>query len=122
MTGSVLVLHGENGELDRYTNVFSTRGYRVDDHTQNGRAAQQNGATVAQRIDSQLRSWNERVEQATDGRMDLRTLVPLTLLGVGVFKLLTDKDWRAVPPYVLLYYAFDTYWKLHDRSGNSAGR
>jgi hypothetical protein len=43
-------------------------------------------------------------------------------LGFGLIKLLTDKDWKAVPPYVLLYYAFDTYWKLHDRSAGKSGR
>lgn len=119
VTGSVLILHGADGHVERYADVFRNRGFAVEDKTDNRNGRNPQPRSIAREIDDRLRDWNERVTQATDNRMDLRTLVPLALLGVGLIRLLYDRDWKAVPPYVLLYYAFDSYWKLHDRS---AGR
>jgi hypothetical protein len=120
VTGSILVLHRGPASTEEFTEVLRSRGFEVDDRT-NGRREKASGQRedLAAGIESAVRDLNARVERATDGRMDLRTVVPLALLTGGLIKLMFDENWKAVPPYVLLYYAFDTYWKLNDRS---AGR
>ena len=57
---------------------------------------------------------NERVRQATDGVIDLRFLIPLGLGGLAVHQLLRNGlQIEGAPWYVLAYYAFDSFIKLH---------
>jgi hypothetical protein len=123
VTGSILVLHRGPAATEEFTEALRSHGFEVDDRT-NGRREKGSGSredlTVG--IESAVRDLNARVERATDGRMDLRTVVPLALLTGGLIKLMFDENWKAVPPYVLLYYAFDTYWKLNERSASRRTR
>jgi hypothetical protein len=123
VTGSVLVLHREPVGTEKFSEALRSHGFEVDDRTNGGRAKRsgpREDLTVD--IESAVRDLNARVERATDGRMDLRTVVPLVLLAGGLIKLMFDENWKAIPPYVLLYYAFDTYWKLNERSASRRTR
>ena len=103
--------------------MFRSRGFEVDDRTGGGREKDSGPREdLSVDIESAVRGLNSRVERATDGRMDLRTVVPLALLAGGLIKVMFDENWKAIPPYVLLYYAFDTYWKLNERSASRRTR
>lgn len=58
-----------------------------------------------------------RVSRATDGWIDLKMAVPLGLLGAASWRFTAaaaeGEALIAVSPYVLLYYAFDSFVKLH---------
>lgn len=57
---------------------------------------------------------NEQVRQATEGRVDLRFLIPLGLGSLAVHQLLRNGlEIEGAPWYVLAYYAFDSFIKLH---------
>ena len=65
---------------------------------------------VYQRFDQANRS----VFSATQGRIDLRMLFPVALAGLAVRQLFREGlGLRSAPWYVLAYYAFDSYVKLH---------
>lgn len=76
---------------------------------------------VAEAVQARASRANQRVLKATDGRVDLRMLVPIGLAGVGLRQLLREGPALAsIPWYVLCYYAFDTFVKLHGAPGQSA--
>lgn len=57
---------------------------------------------------------NRSVFSATQGRIDLRMLFPVALAGLAVRQLFREGlGLRSAPWYVLAYYAFDSYVKLH---------
>jgi len=71
-------------------------------------------STTGQSIVDALSDLNRQVFGLTGSKVDLKVLFPLTLGAVGL--------WRAaraglgldqVPAYVLLWYAFDSFWKFH---------
>ncbi|MBS1993143.1 MAG: hypothetical protein JSS86_20300 [Cyanobacteria bacterium SZAS LIN-2] len=69
---------------------------------------------VSRFLKDTLGSANANVSASTRGFIDLRMIVPLSFLGAAIWKIRHTKEWMIeVPPYVLLYYAFDSYMKLH---------
>jgi hypothetical protein len=69
---------------------------------------------VADVIEQRLGTANRRVHRATDGSVDLRMLVPLSLAALAVRQLFRAGPRLANAPwYVLAYYAFDVFYKLH---------
>ncbi len=65
-------------------------------------------------IEQRLGTANRRVHRATDGSVDLRMLVPLSLAALAVRQLFRAGPRLANAPwYVLAYYAFDVFHKLH---------
>ena len=68
-----------------------------------------------------FRRANGSVLRATDGSLDLRMVFPAALGGLALRQLLRQGiGLRSAPWYVLAYYAFDSYVKLHDRDVNGA--
>lgn len=69
---------------------------------------------VASNLVQAVADLNQRVGQSTDGVVDLRSLIPLGLGGLAIYQLLR-KGWQfeTAPWYVLAYYAFDSFIKLH---------
>lgn len=79
-------------------------------------------STVAREVQTRAGKANAAVLQATQGRLDLRILFPLTLGGLALRQLVRQGvDFRDAPWYVLAYYAFDSYIKLHGESSAAAG-
>ena len=61
-----------------------------------------------------LDDFDRRISRATAGRVDLKLLFPLGLGAIGVRQLLrVGLGLAEVPAYVLLWYAFDSFYKLH---------
>lgn len=72
-------------------------------------------SVVAHAIRRQFHDLDAAVRRATGGWIDLKMLVPVVFLGAAVVQVtVTEGSWAAVPPYLLLYYAFDTYMKFHE--------
>jgi hypothetical protein len=71
-------------------------------------------STVATQIATRLARADQHVFRATDGVLDLRMLVPVSLAAYSVRQLIrTGPQLSKTPWYVLAYYAFDTFIKLH---------
>ena len=66
---------------------------------------------------------NQRVKTATKDAVDLRFLVPLGF-GILAMRQLVVKGWQLelIPWYVLAWYAFDSFIKLHSNNEQYVGR
>ncbi len=71
-------------------------------------------SAVAQDFTSAIEDLNHRVGDATGHVIDLRVLIPSGLAVLALRQLLIN-GWQieAAPWYVLAYYAFDSFIKLH---------
>jgi hypothetical protein len=57
---------------------------------------------------------DRQIAKLTGHHVDLKLLFPLTLGAVGVWQLARrGAGLSEVPAYVLLWYAFDSFWKFH---------
>jgi len=63
-----------------------------------------------------LTDLDQRVSKLTGGRIDIKLLVPAGLGLIGLRQIMTSGLGLAeVPAYVLLWYTFDSFYKLHQR-------
>jgi Heavy metal associated domain 2 len=107
--GSIVIHHDRNDES--WQNVVSTLkdiGIIFADITTESHS--ETAATVANAV----YDLNERVEQATNGKVDLRIIFPLSLAILSIRQLLKQGlRLEIIPWYVLAWYAFDSFIKLH---------
>lgn len=69
----------------------------------------------SRQVSNVLATMNKKVHDATDGKADLRVIVPAALGVLAIRQLLKDtKSLSQAPWYVLVYYAFDSFYKLND--------
>lgn len=69
-----------------------------------------------------MRTADGSVMRATRGIVDLRVLVPIGLAGLSARNLLRNGvGLKAMPWYVLAYYAFDSFIKLHAGPVSTSG-
>jgi hypothetical protein len=69
---------------------------------------------AASRLVTRLSEANRRVHDASAGRVDLRFLMPAGLAALSIRQLVrTGPNLAMMPWYVLAYYAFDSFVKLH---------
>ncbi len=69
---------------------------------------------LAQRLTDRFFEADAQLSRATDGWLDLKMAVPLGLLSAGVWRLLAEGfSVLEVPPYLLVWWGFDTFVKLH---------
>lgn len=111
-TGSVLVHHDGGGvSPGGIAAVFGDLGVVVQG-LEGGDAGK---SDTARAVETALGDLNRRVAEATGGTFDLKIIVPGGFLALGLWQLATDVGsfFTAIPGYVLVYYAFDTYTKLH---------
>ena len=106
--GSITIQH--NSDDGSFKSVFATLkdlGIIFSDITEGNTEA-------AAGVSSAVIDLNKRVNQATDGVVDLRFLFPLGLATLSVRQLLAKGlQWEIIPWYVLAWYAFDSFIKLH---------
>jgi hypothetical protein len=77
---------------------------------------------AAERLIDRLTTANRGVMRATGGRADLRFLLPTTFAVASIRQLLrTGPAFPSIPWYVLAYYAFDSFIKLHGTGSTSPG-
>jgi hypothetical protein len=118
-TGSVLVHHEENH------NVLELMGTALEEVATDlfeavleVEEAEVPGLSIAAHmLKSRFSKLDTSLANATSNAVDLKAIVPLALLGLGVYKLLKDRAWWGeMPAFVLFYYAFDSYMKFHGPS------
>jgi len=67
-----------------------------------------------------LTDLDRRVSELTGGKVDIKLLFPLGLVAIALRQIATSGLGVAeVPAYVLLWYAFDTFYKLHQRRSST---
>nr|WP_228014649.1 hypothetical protein [Fortiea sp. LEGE XX443] len=107
--GSIVIHHDRNQES--WENVVATLkdiGMIFADITDESHSDA--AATVANAV----YDLNDRVEQATNNVVDLRFIFPLALGCLSVRQLLVKGlQLEIIPWYVLAWYAFDSFIKLH---------
>lgn len=80
-------------------------------------------SAVASTVMARATAANQRVRGATDGVLDLRMLVPLGFAGLSARQLLRQGiSVKGIPWYVLAWYSFDSFIKLHPREHGSSAR
>lgn len=78
-------------------------------------------SAVATSVTDAVSDLNYRFGKATDGAIDLRFLVPLGFAALALRQLRVQGwNFELIPWYVLAWYAFDSFIKLHDTSDPQA--
>ncbi|MEI2583792.1 HMA2 domain-containing protein [Scytonema sp. PRP1] len=109
--GSIVINHdGENGSLDNVFASLRDLGIIFGDIALGKSQA-------AAGVSNAVVDLNKQVQQATSNVVDLRVLFPL---GLGIFSirqlLVRGLQLETIPWYVLAWYAFDSFIKLHGTS------
>ncbi|MBD2615783.1 hypothetical protein H6G94_31800 [Nostoc punctiforme FACHB-252] len=139
----VALPHRENGEIQRIANALAAQSYinQVQINIHHGSIAIKHDAKddtlknivttltdlgvifaditegnseAAVGITNAIVNLNKKVEFATKGEIDLRVIFPLGLSILAVRQLLAKGlQFEIIPWYVLAWYAFDSFIKLH---------
>lgn len=73
-------------------------------------------SVISTRILDVLTDLDRRLSRATNGVVDIKLLFPLTLGTLAIRQIATSGlGLSTVPGYVLLWYTFDSFYKLHPR-------
>ncbi|MFN6486787.1 MULTISPECIES: HMA2 domain-containing protein [unclassified Nostoc] len=109
--GSIAINHdGNDGSLEDVLATLKDLGIIFADVTEGNTEA-------AAGISSAVVDLNQRVKQSTHGAFDLRILFPLGLASLSLRQLLNKGlQLEVIPWYVLAWYAFDSFIKLHGTS------
>jgi len=77
-------------------------------------------STTASGIVARLDDLDNRLSRLTGRRVDLKLLFPATLGGLGILQIARNGlELGDVPGYILLWYAFDSFFKLHVRTAEA---
>jgi hypothetical protein len=77
-------------------------------------------STTSERIVDAVSDLDRQLSALTGRKVDLKLLFPAALGGIGLWRLTASGLGLAeVPAYVLLWYAFDSFWKFHREPGPS---
>lgn len=114
-TGSILLKHtDEPGIIEKLMVSFEEAGNLFLSVMMEDEGPDSELSIVSKFLKDSLGTANMNVSRSTRGFIDLRMMVPLGFLGAAVWKMRGTKEWLLeVPPYVLLWYAWDSYMKLH---------
>lgn len=122
-TGSVYIRFQPDHPLDAILDDVRRLGYDVEAAANQAPAvdpATHSGSAAL--VQQALAALDRRLHQATDGTIDLRALVPLMFLVLAIRQLTRDAGRiRDAPWYQLLYWAFDSFEKLHPHRLHHAG-
>lgn len=110
-SGSITIYHdGKNNSLDNVVATLRDLGVIFAEVTEGNTEA-------AAQVSNAVVDLNQRVREATGGVVDLRFLFPLGLSTLAVRQLLAKGiQIETIPWYVLAWYAFDSFIKLHGTS------
>ncbi len=114
-TGSILLKHtNEPGIIEKLMVSFEEAGDLFLSVMMEEEGPESELSIVSKFLKDSLGTANSNVSRSTRGFIDLRMMVPLGFLGAALWKMKGTKEWLLeVPPYVLLWYAWDSYMKLH---------
>lgn len=106
--GSIVINH--DGSLENVLATLKDLGIIFADITEGNTEA-------AAGVSSAVVDLNQRVKQSTHGAFDLRILFPVGLASLSVRQLFNKGlQLEVIPWYVLAWYAFDSFIKLHGTS------
>jgi hypothetical protein len=114
-TGSIVVHHAPHTSgLDNIFATLNDLGVILCRVTDVELPFMEGKSVVASDLTGAVADLNQRVGLATNGVIDLRMLIPLGLGALAIRQGLRN-GWliEAAPWYVLAYYAFDSFIKLH---------
>ncbi len=114
-TGSIVVHHAHSDDsVDKISAVLQDLGIILGSISDVELPFTQGKSEVATDLTSAVADLNERVGQVTDGFVDLRMLVPVALATLSLRELIRNGwEFETAPWYVLAWYAFDSFIKLH---------
>lgn len=114
-TGSIIIHHAhKESSLDEISAVLQDLGIILGSVTDAEMPFSRGKSEVAADLTSAVADLNERVGLATNGVVDLRMLLPAGLAALAVRELIRSEwEFQAAPWYVLAWYAFDSFIKLH---------
>jgi hypothetical protein len=73
-------------------------------------------STTSMSIMSAIDDIDRRLSKITGANIDLKILFPFTLTALGLRQLfMYGLGLPQIPAYVLLWYAFDSFWKFHSK-------
>ncbi|MBF2065363.1 MAG: hypothetical protein IGS39_13215 [Calothrix sp. C42_A2020_038] len=108
--GSITVQHDGEDSLENVYTALGDLGIIFGD-------IGEGKSEVADGVASTVINLNKRVKESTDGIIDLRFLFPLGLGCLSIRKLmLQGLQLDIIPWYVLAWYSFDSFLKLHANS------
>ena len=114
-TGSIVVHHEPmDSSLDELSAILQDVGVVLGSMTDVELPFTSGKSEVAADITRAISDLNERVGRAANGVIDLRMLVPVGLATLALRELIrTGWEFETAPWYVLAWYAFDSFIKLH---------
>lgn len=116
-SGSITINHDSNNTSLK--NVFAT----LKDLGIIFAAVTEGNTEAAAQVASAANNLNNIVKQATNGTVDIRFLFPLGLSTLAVRQLIANGlEFETIPWYVLAWYAFDSFIKLHGSSQTESSR
>jgi hypothetical protein len=123
-SGSITVFHAKE-QIDSESMVAILRdlGILFLDLTEVAAIPTPGHSEAAVEVTKAMVDLNQRVKRITNGAIDLRFLLPLSLGSLAVRQLLIrGLQLDLIPWYVLAWYAFDSFIKLHDTTAIAATR
>jgi Heavy metal associated domain 2 len=126
-TGSLLISFDPEDPIDLLIEALRQIGLEVATLVEQTRQVrtQSSGAVVVQRA---MSGANAKLHEMTQGHIDLRLAVPAVYTALAIRNFLTHRArLRDATWYQLLYWAFDSFFKLHEEqtvreSARSHGR
>ena len=119
-TGSVLVTYDARTQsLAGVLAVLDELGVRASDAARDSQpdvhqVDSSGHSRASERIVDAVSDLDRQLAVLSGHRVDLKLLFPLTLGALGVWKLARrGMGLSDVPAYVVLWYAFDSFWKFH---------
>jgi len=115
-TGSIFIAHEEHPEiLAGLSGAFdSVCGDLFEEVLEEEGAMIPGFSVLAHLLKKRAAKLDHFLAEKTNNMIDLKMLVPVLLLGAGLFKIAKTRQWmHEVPAWVLLYYAYDSYLKFH---------
>ena len=114
-TGSLVVHHADNdNSLDEISAILQDLGIVLGSIADVELPLSQGKSEIAADLTSAVKDLNDRFGQTTNGVVDLRLLIPVGLATLALRELIRNGwDFETAPWYVLTWYAFDSFIKLH---------
>jgi hypothetical protein len=78
------------------------------------------GEMAAEWTHARWQGLNDSLRRGTDGALDLRTVIPLFFVFLGVRQILTQPNLSALPWYTAFYYAYQTFNRYYGRPTSPA--
>ncbi len=115
-SGSITIFHSEehiNSEDIRQ--ILRDLGLIFHDMIEEPLITTQGHSDAATEVSRAAADLNQRVKRVTKGAVDLRFLLPLSFAVLACRQLVVKGlQFEVIPWYVLAWYAFDSFIKLHD--------